>query len=104
MHPLLFSSGARDVALSGEGALDGNGPVWWDDLRAIRASGRTYPERPFELELASLNKDYRNQASGGGGRETQFLRPPLVQFMECVGVRIEGVRLSSSPFWNTHLV
>ena len=104
MQPLLFASGARGIAITGGGTLDGNGAAWWDAYRAIRASGRKRPETPIELELARLNPEYESQPSGGGGRETQFLRPPLVQFLNCEDARIEGVRLVNSPCWNTHLV
>ncbi|HWP69295.1 MAG TPA: glycosyl hydrolase family 28 protein, partial [Rectinemataceae bacterium] len=36
------------------------------------------------------------------GRETQFLRPPLLQFLFCIGVTIEGVTIRNSPFWTIH--
>lgn len=104
MRPLVFASGSARVALSGEGTLDGNGEVWWSAFRGIRKAGRREPETAEERRLAELNADFRTQPSGGGGRETQFLRPPLVQFLNCDGVRIEGLRLTNSPFWNTHLV
>ena len=104
MRPLLFASGAMNVALTGGGTLDGNGAPWWDAYRAIRAAGRKRPETRIELELARLNPEFESQPSGGGGRETQFLRPPLVQFLDCENARIEGVRLMNSPCWNTHLV
>jgi polygalacturonase len=104
MRPLLFARDARNVALTGGGTLDGNGAVWWNAYRAIRASGRKRPETDQELELARLNPDYLSQPSGGGGRETQFLRPPMVHFLDCRDVRIENVRLMNTPYWNTHLV
>jgi polygalacturonase len=103
MRPLLFARDARNVALTGGGTLDGNGAVWWNAYRAIRASGRKRPETDQELELARLNPDYLSQPSGGGGRETQFLRPPMVHFLDCRDVRIENVRLMNTPYWNTHL-
>lgn len=104
MRPLLFASGAEKIALTGSGTLDGNGGVWWDAFRKIRAARRSWPETQGETRLARLNPDFQAQPSGGGGRETQFLRPPLVQFLDCADARMEGVRLFDSPFWNTHLV
>lgn len=104
MHPLLFAKDAENIQISGHGRLDGNGQVWWDALRSARASGRTQPESSIEKQFASLNPAYREQDSGGGGRELQFLRPPLVQFLECRGIQIRDLTLQNSPFWNTHLV
>lgn len=54
--------------------------------------------------LAELNPEYRNAGHCGGGWPAPYLRPPLVQFFECRRVRIEGVTLRNSPFWNTHIV
>jgi len=104
MHPCLFSSGQRRVAVIGKGRLDGNGQVWWDMLRAKRSRGQKGPELPIEWELAGRNPGFRSQPGGGGGRELQFLRPPLVQFYNCSEVRLEGVSLSNSPFWTLHPV
>ncbi len=103
-HPLIFADGAQGVSLSGGGVLDGAGASWWEHYRAARRSGRQEPETKEEKLLASLNADYRRQPSGGGGRELQFLRPPLIQFLNCRDVKIEGLVLRDSPFWNTHLV
>jgi polygalacturonase len=55
-----------------------------------------------EWELARLNPGYDDQPSGGGGRGTQFLRPPFVQFYKCADVLIEGITLTNSPFWTLH--
>jgi len=104
MQPLVLARGARNVAITGEGSLDGNGRTWWDLHRAKKAARQYGPQTPIEHRLASLNLATGEQPSGGGGRETQFLRPPLVQFLDCDGVLLEGVRLKDSPFWTVHPV
>ncbi|MCX7948799.1 MAG: glycoside hydrolase family 28 protein [Treponemataceae bacterium] len=104
MHPLIFARDSEDLGVRGRGIIDGNGKAWWDFLRQSRKEGRREPKHPFEERLAALNPTYRTQPSGGGGRELQFLRPPLLQFFNCKNVEIFDVHLQNSPFWNTHLV
>jgi polygalacturonase len=55
--------------------------------------------------LSDLNKEVIKKAgSGGGGIETNFLRPPLVQFNDCSNVTISGITVRNSAFWNTHIL
>jgi polygalacturonase len=102
MHPCIFADGQEDIAIIGKGILDGNGRYWWDTLREKRANGQQAPQSPQELALAVLNKGYENQQSGGGGRKIQFLRPPLLQFLNCSKIKLEGFTLQNSPFWTLH--
>lgn len=102
MHPLVFSDGQKNVSIDGRGTLDGNGQPWWDLYREKRARGQSSPELDVEKRLASLNGSYVSQTGGGGGRETQFLRPPLIQFRLCDNVSIHGVTVVNSPFWTIH--
>jgi polygalacturonase len=100
MHPCVFASGQEDIAITGQGRIDGNGPAWWQLLWNKKAAGQSAPVLPVEEKLAALNKDYRRQSGGG----SQFLRPPLVQFHRCRRVRLEGITLEQSPFWTLHPV
>ncbi len=104
MHPLIFARKARNLAIRGEGIIDGNGEPWWNTHRGNKAGKRPGPSSPMEMRLAALNGPAKDQPSGGGGRETQFLRPPLLQFLSCEGVSVEGVTLRNSPFWTVHPV
>ncbi|MDR0388359.1 MAG: glycoside hydrolase family 28 protein [Treponema sp.] len=104
MHPLIFADGEHDVAVTGKGFLKGNGQAWWDMLRDKRRRSQVLPETPMEIRLASLNPGNANQPSGGGGRNTQFLRPPMIQFYKCADARIEDICVIDSPFWTLHPV
>lgn len=76
--------GEHDVALLGEGCIDGDGKAFWDSYWALRA---TY--EPRGLRWAS---DYDCQ------------RPRLIQVFESARVRVgEGLRLRRSGFWTLHL-
>ncbi|MCE1196406.1 glycoside hydrolase family 28 protein [bacterium] len=104
MHPLVFARGAKNVGICGEGVLDGNGASWWEAHRRKKADRQSGPVAAIERRLAALNGATLDQPSGGGGRETQFLRPPLAQFLSCDGVTLRGVTLTNSPFWTLHPV
>lgn len=104
MHPCLFARGQRGISVTGAGRIDGNGAAWWSLLAEKRDRGQRSPESGIERELAALNDGYRSQPGGGGGREMQFLRPPLIQFLSCEDVTIEGVTVENSPFWTIHPV
>ena len=102
-HPLIFSHDAEDIEICGTGTIDGTGEYWWNMIREKRKR-QVGPETSEELKLAALNPGYRNVQGGGGGRELQFLRPPLINFYKCTGVRIQDVTVTNSPFWNIHPV
>jgi len=103
MHPCLFINDAEDVVIDGEGTIDGSGEEWWKVYSKKRASQKA-PETEIEKKLASLNPGYEKQPGGGGGRQTQFLRPPLIQTYNAKNVRIEGITVQNSPFWTIHPV
>ncbi|GHU85577.1 polygalacturonase [Spirochaetia bacterium] len=102
MHPLIFADGQERVSITGKGSIDGSGAVWWDIYREKRRLGQQTPQTALEKELGALNGHYENLPSGGGGRNTQFLRPPLIQFHKCTEVLFDGIHLINSPFWTLH--
>ena len=104
MHPCLFASGQSNICIEGGGIFDGSGQVWWDALNQKRLQGQNKPQTPQELALAYLNAGFENQPGGGGGREIQFLRPPLIQFFNCENIILRGITLQNSPFWTLHPV
>jgi len=104
MQPCVFATGQEHITITGKGVLDGSGQDWWTVYREKKQRGQSAPETPEELALAQLNSGFADQPSGGGGRATQFLRPPLVQFFNCSNVALENITLRNSPFWTLHPV
>jgi polygalacturonase len=102
--PLIYGKGLENVEIRGRGIFDGHGHVWWEELRRLKREGIAAPYDGRTRKIAALNPGYEDTGHGGGGQPTQFLRPPLLQFLECRHVRIEGVTFRNSPFWNTHIV
>lgn len=74
---LLVAQDCRDLMISGEGVLDGQGLSWWERFRKAKAA-----------------------APKGGPVEDD--RPRLIYFQHCRRVRVEGVTLTNSPMF--HLV
>jgi len=102
MHPLVYSSHSKNVKITGKGTINGNGKKWWATVKEKKARKQSKPELPCELILASMNPGFEGQAGGGGGRETQFLRPSLLEISFAENVVIEGIKIVDSPFWTVH--
>jgi polygalacturonase len=71
-QPLVSATNAENVAITGEGTIDGQGESWWKAMRGVRDAGVMGNPHP---------------------------RPRLVVFDHCKHVRVEGVTIQNSPFW-----
>jgi polygalacturonase len=83
--PLIRAGNLTDVAILGEGTIDGAGLSWWQRFRAERAAGapqQGQPSRP--------------------GQPVATPRPRMVWFVGCNRVLIKGVTLKDAPQF--HLV
>lgn len=67
---LVYAYGEHNIALTGEGMIDGQGLKFFDTT----AVGDYFPAPPVE-------------------------RPRMVQFFDCDGIRLEGVTFKDSPCW-----
>ncbi len=72
LQPLISSTNAANVAITGEGTIDGNGESWWQMARSYRGSGILGAAHP---------------------------RPKLIIFDHCKNVLVEGVTVQNSPMW-----
>lgn len=103
--PLIFADGERDVAVTGKGEIDGQGPAWWP-----WSSGKQFgwrpglpdqrPARNALFRMAEDNVLVSQRVFGDG----QYLRPMMLQFQNCENVLVEGVTLRDSPCWTIHPV
>jgi polygalacturonase len=100
---LLRVEDARDVAITGEGTIDGNGERWWQTYRGIRSGSLEASRVPGVSSILEANRQIP-YSSGGGGRETGFLRPALIQVKNSSDVLLEGIVARNSPCWNTHIL
>ena len=95
--PLIFAENAENIAVKGDGTIDGNGSAWWDKWTAwYRTIGLAHEKGIENLtpqERAEFDEAEQLSASG---------RPRLVEFVECNRVLIDGVTLQNSPMWTLH--
>lgn len=103
MHPCLLVSDSSNVVLKGPAVIDGNGFEWWEKAKLKRLAQKE-PNTNIEKQFAALNPNYRNQGGGGGGRLSQFLRPPLFQILRSNNIKVQSLRFINSPFWTIHPV
>lgn len=71
LQPLISATNASNIAIEGEGTIDGNGESWWQEVRSVKDHG-VLGNHP---------------------------RPKLIIFDHCKNVRVEGVTIQNSPMW-----
>ena len=115
----INADGAHDIAITGEGIIDGNGDAWReikrrkvsdDQWKLIKARGGYIPEDgkgwyPDEgyykarMSAGSLNLP---DPSLDENEIKSFLRPVMVSLRSCKRVLLEGCTFQNSPCWNIH--
>jgi polygalacturonase len=96
--PLIYARDESDIAITGEGTLDGNASEdsWWAMTRAEEKGFEDSKQKLREL----LEKDVpvADRVFGEGSN----LRPVFVQLMNCERALVKGVILKNAPFWMIH--
>ncbi len=94
--PRIYARGATNVAITGKGTIDGNGR---DTLAVTKDS----TARGSSGELRKMGADGLPVAQRQFGAN-KWMRPSMIQFLECTNVLLEDVRVVDSPFWVIHPV
>jgi len=130
--PLVYFRGCKNVALTGEGTLSGQGWVWWLWKNNLPVGATKDFTRPFAtavykkyvrsdagdwpvesrivaaLDASTLAPELQPSAvpvpSNMPPGMTGLLRPAFVEFHTCENVLIEGVTVQFGPFWMLHPV
>lgn len=109
-----------NVAITGEGAIDGNGHYWrplkrekvteseWK--RTIARGGVfkrptywfPYPETLRGDSISDMNVPRNLKTEEDWQSVRHFLRPVMVSLIECKNVWLQGVIFQNSPAWNLH--
>lgn len=106
--PCIYSYGADDVVVSGEGTIDGGGSneTWWPMcgkqvfgyVKGVTKEAQVSGSRRRLQQLAEDDVPWDERRFGLG----QGLRPQLINFVKGNRVRVSGVTLLHSPFWVIH--
>ncbi|MBW4888538.1 glycoside hydrolase family 28 protein [Mucilaginibacter sp. HMF5004] len=99
---LIYASGATNIAVTGNGILDGNADWghWWNWAKGGSAEISQKPARDKLADLMRKKTAGETRVFGDGS----FLRPNMVQFINCKNIRISDVKMLNSPMWFIHPV
>ncbi|HEX2190044.1 MAG TPA: glycoside hydrolase family 28 protein [Longimicrobiaceae bacterium] len=104
--PFVYAFEQENVAITGEGTLDGQAQPWWPWKGAWKthpewARGPTQKEARDRLfRMAEEGVPVERRVFGQGDN----LRPQFIQPYRCRNVLIEGVTLVNSPMWEINPV
>lgn len=93
--PLIYAYDCKNIAITGEGTIDGEGGKTWKTFKAKEGKGKE-----LSREMNHTNVPLIDRKFGTG----YFLRPQMIQFFKCSNILIENVRIENSPFWCVHLL
>jgi polygalacturonase len=99
--PLVYALDAEDVAITGEGTLDGQADEthWWPWKKTTGETSHR-PARDRLFRMAEDGVPVAERVFGDG----QFLRPSFVETYRSRNVLIEGVTIRNAPMWVVHPV
>ena len=119
----ISAVGKQDVAITGEGIIDGQGAAWsmvkkdkvtppyWNNLvksgGVVSENGKNwYPSESFAMGNADTDFNINRWATTMEDFQKirDYLRPVMVHIRDCDRVLLEGVVFQNSPCWNIHPV
>ena len=102
LSPLIYAFGQEDIAVTGEGVLDGQADEshWWPWKGRAGGQSNQIPARTRLMQMAEQGVPVAQRVFG----PEAMLRPQFVQPYRCKNVLIEGVTIQRSPMWELHPV
>jgi polygalacturonase len=101
--PFIYASDQENIAITGEGTLDGNADAdhWWIWARRGGANVQAISEaRKRLLDMGARDVPVTQRLFGEGS----FLRPNFIQPYRSRNILIEGVTIHNSPMWEINPV
>ncbi len=103
---LIYASNCQNIAITGQGKIDGQGQAWygWEHTRelSIQNLQATPLNQNDQRSFAKLYLMARNNvppAERVFGNKNDALPPPFIQFVNCKNVLIDGISIENSPSW-----
>lgn len=105
--PFIYAYKQTDIAITGEGTLDGqaSNTAWWPMCGSAKYGwDESTPEsqnqggRNLLLRMSDEGTPIEQRIFGQG----KGMRPEFIQFNQCERVLLEGVKVLNSPFWSVH--
>lgn len=93
--PLIYANDCSNIAITGEGTIDGEGGKIWKSFKAKEAKGKELSREMNHNSIALKDRKFG---------EGYFLRPQMIQFLNCKNILVENIRIENSPFWCLHLL
>jgi polygalacturonase len=90
---LIWARDAHDIAITGEGTIDGQGQPWWEWRTQAGASLK---------KLRELGETTDDPTKRIFGTKEAGLRPCLFEPVNCQRILLDGVTFTNSPFWTLH--
>ena len=102
--PLIYAFEQKNIAITGEGTLDGKADAtnWWPWKGQTQYGFK--PGQPSQVDKDKRAALFKMAEDGVPVSERKFgtgsyLRPQFVQPYRCANVLIEGVKIINSPMW-----
>lgn len=97
---LIYAYGQTNIAVTGEGTLDGQGAPWWPwkgnkDTGWKEGMPRQHDARARLMKMAEEDVPVEQRVFGEGS----YLRPNFFQPYRCTNVYVAGVTFKDSPMW-----
>ena len=93
--PLIYAYQSTNVAITGNGVIDGNGAEGFNKWKPL--------EKPGMDRLRQMGHDSVPVYERIFG-EGWYLRPSMIQFFGCNNVLVEDIEIYDAPFWIVHPV